>query len=149
MRGRSTAIGVTAILTIAGLVAALIHAAASPAMAEAAAAATLRTDRQMNLHRHGIGIRVGRVPLPNGGVQVRVVTLPPTTPDLVQPLKPTSAQMQDAAGRVVALQRQADGSLLGTVPPHWLQAGMAHQLRLQAWSGSREVANVRLDYLLP
>lgn len=147
MRSRCMALGMLVVVVAIGVVAALVQASAPPATA--VPVAPRLGEKALNLHRHGVAIRVARAALPSGGVQVRVLALPDSTPDLVELLPPTSAQMQHSTGQVVALQLQADGSLAGVVPARWLLSGVSHIVRLQAWSGSREVADVGLDYLLP
>ncbi len=147
MRGRSTVLWMLMVVAAAGVVAALVQASAPPP--NTAPTAARPGEKQLNLHRHGVAIRVARAAMPSGGVQVRIFALPASTPDLVELLKPTSAQLQHSTGQLVALQMQADGSLGGSVPVQWLQSGVPHIVRLQAWSGNRQIADVGLDYLLP
>ena len=73
MRGRSMALGMLLVVVAGGVVAALVQASAPPAASTPSAPRL--GEKALNLHRHGVAIRVARRALPNGGVTVRVLAL--------------------------------------------------------------------------
>lgn len=134
------------LLMLAAAAAAVVTARA---VAENAPSSVARGEKELNLHRHAVGLRVGRAPLPGGGVRLRVIPLPLGTPDVRERLKPTHGTLQDGSGTSLPLQMQADGTLEATVPAAWLQGGVPHQVEVEVWAQRRRVFKVEAGYLLP